>query len=63
MDLVMRNNIVNQIDQLVYQLYDLTGEEIAVEIFFKTDLGNIEYMLQKPRDINFLKTYQLANNT
>lgn len=63
MDLVMRNNIVNKIDQLVYQLYDLTGEEIAVDNFFKTDLGNIEDMLQQPKDITFLKTYQLANNT
>jgi hypothetical protein len=30
MDLAMINNIENQIDQLVYQLYDLTEDEIKI---------------------------------
>lgn len=30
MDLKMVTNLENQIDQLVYQLYDLTQEEIKI---------------------------------
>lgn len=30
MDLKMVNNLENQIDQLVYQLYELTEEEIGI---------------------------------